>query len=73
MHMYFGLDLCLMRPYVLPCYAKVIEVIEKALHLAGADLDEAALRQEGVYTVLGKQEEVRRTLVFHARNKQQIM
>ena len=48
-----------MRPYVLPCYAKVIEVIEKALHLAGADLDEAALRQEGVYTALEKQEEVR--------------
>ena len=32
-------------------------MIEKALHLAGADLDEAALRQEGVYTVLpGKQQ-----------------
>ena len=61
MHMCFGLyDLCLMRYRIRATVVlryQVIEVIEKALHLGGADLDEAALRQEGVYTVLpGKQQ-----------------
>ena len=37
----------------------VIEVIEKALHLAGGDLDDAGLRRDGAYAALqdGEQEE----------------